>query len=340
METAILWHTGPLIDDDEVAQVHALAADAERTDGAAPLSEQPLLNLRTHSDDVVHLLTWRSGELAGYAQVDRRGDVASAELVVRPAHRRHGLGFHLLASAGDRAAAGSAGPDEGEEDGTSPAAGSAAASSATAGSATAGSGRPPLRVWAHGDLPAARALAARSGYVPVRELLVLERPLGGAAQHPLPVVPAGLRLRAFVPGQDDEAWVRANALAFASHPEQGRITVADLHDRVREDWFDPAGLLLLERDGSGELVGFVWTKIPVGQDDGAREGEIYVVGVVPDAQGEGLGGLLTGVGLAHLAGAGVTTAVLYVDGDNAPAVRTYERAGFTRREVHVQYAPE
>lgn len=336
METAILWHTGPLIDDDEVAQVHALAADAERADGVAPLSEQPLLNLRSHSDDVVHLLTWRSGELAGYAQVDRRGDVASAELVVRPAHRRHGLGFHLLASAGDRAAAGAS--DDG--DGT---AGEDVAVAPSSGAVVDAAARPPLRVWAHGDLPAARALAARSRYVPVRELLVLERPLGDAAGHPVPSVPAGLRLRAFVPGQDDDAWVRANASAFASHPEQGRLTVADLHDRMREDWFDPAGLHLLERtgsvDGADELVGFVWTKIPVGQEGAAREGEIYVVGVVPDAQGEGLGGLLTAVGLAHLAGAGVTTAVLYVDGDNTAAVRTYDRAGFTRREVHVQYAP-
>ncbi|WP_083259932.1 mycothiol synthase, partial [Cellulosimicrobium cellulans] len=199
--------------------------------------------------------------------------------------------------------------------------------------------RPPLRVWAHGDLPAARALAARSGYVPVRELLVLERPLGDAAEHPDPAVPAGLRLRTFVPGEDDDAWVRANALAFASHPEQGRLTVADLHDRMREDWFDPAGLHLLERETSGDLVGFVWTKIPVGQEGASREGEIYVVGVVPDAQGEGLGGLLTAVGLAHLARSGVTTAVLYVDGDNTAAVRTYDRAGFARREVHVQYAP-
>src|SRR5690606_33895451 len=43
VETAILWHTGPLIDDVEIAQVHDLAAAAEREDGVAPLSEQPLL---------------------------------------------------------------------------------------------------------------------------------------------------------------------------------------------------------------------------------------------------------------------------------------------------------
>lgn len=344
METAILWHTGPLIDDVEIAQVHDLAAAAEREDGVAPLSEQPLLNLREATDDVVHLLTWRGGELAGYAQVDKRGDAPSAELVVRPAHRRHGLGFHLLGSAADRAVeprpserAADAGtphehlPDGGPTDGT------------PAPTPSPGRDVPPLRVWAHGDLPAAQALAARAGYVVVRELLVLERPLGGPAEHLRPAVPAGLRLRAFVPGDDDAAWVRANALAFAHHPEQGRLTVDDLAARMREDWFDAAGLLLLERDpapggGAPELVGFVWTKIPAGQPDAVREGEIYVVGVVPSAQGEGLGRLLTAVGLAHLAERGARTAVLYVDGDNVPAVRTYERAGFVRRAVHVQYA--
>ncbi|WP_353707554.1 mycothiol synthase [Cellulosimicrobium sp. ES-005] len=334
METAILWHTGPLIDDVEITQVHELAAAAESADGVAPLSEQPLLNLREATDDVVHLLTWRAGELAGYAQVDKRGDAPSAELVVAPAHRRHGLGFHLLGSAADRAAEPRP-SDRGADHDGQPHPG------AETDGEPARAPRPPLRVWAHGDLPAARGLAARAGYAVVRELLVLERPLAGPQERP--AVPDGLRLRAFVPGDDDDAWVRANALAFAHHPEQGRLTVDDLRARMREDWFDAAGLLLLERDpapgdGAPELVGFVWTKIPTGQPDGAREGEIYVVGVVPTAQGEGLGRLLTAVGLAHLADRAATTAVLYVDGDNVPAVRTYERAGFTRRAVHVQYA--
>jgi len=47
---------------------------------------------------------------------------------------------------------------------------------------------------------------------------------------------------------------------------------------------------------------------------------------------------MTAVGLTHLARAGATRAVLYVEGDNAPALATYERAGFGRAAVHVQYA--
>ncbi|GAB6937040.1 mycothiol synthase [Isoptericola variabilis] len=295
--------------------VRALAAAAAAQDGVAPLSEQPLLRLGTDADWLTHVVARGEDDaVVGYLQVDRGGDDASAELVVHPHRRRQGVGSVLLRTA--------------ERDARLP-----------MFSGAPGQRGKPLRVWAHGDLPAARAFAAARGYEVARELLVLARPLGpDDAARDVPDLP-GLALRTFRPGADDEAWVRLNARAFADHPEQGRLTVEDLHDRQREPWFDAEGFFLVvpSDDVTAGPLGFLWTKVEPGQD-GSRDGEVYAVGVSPDAQGRGLGRALTAVGLRHLARVGCDRAVLYVDGDNAAALATYAGAGFERAAVDVQYA--
>lgn len=190
-----------------------------------------------------------------------------------------------------------------------------------------------LRVWAHGGKSAARHLAQVLGLSLFRELRQLRRPL-----QPLDIpdgaLPAGVTVRTFVPGQDDSAWLAVNSAAFAHHPEQGGLTQRDLDDRKAEPWFDPAGFFLAERDG--ELIGFHWTKVHAEE----RIGEVYVVGIRPDAQGGGLGRALTAIGLRHLAAAGLPTAMLYVDADNTAAVTVYERLGFTTHEVDLMYRTE
>jgi mycothiol synthase len=188
-------------------------------------------------------------------------------------------------------------------------------------------------VWAHGDLQAARALAASAGLEVVRELWLMGRDLprvGGGSR-----LPRGVVVREFVPGQDEDRWRHTNARAFADHPEQGRISRDDLADRMAQPWFDPAGLLLAERDGV--LLGSVWTKVHPADAVGGPVGEIYVVGVDPDAQGLGLGGALTERGLDHLTDRGLRRAILYTDADNEIAIRAYTRAGFVRMGVDVQF---
>jgi mycothiol synthase len=117
-----------------------------------------------------------------------------------------------------------------------------------------------------------------------------------------------------------------NHRAFAWHPEQGDVTVADLRAKQREPWFDADGFLLHERDG--RLAGFCWTKIH--RDTDPVLGEIFVIGIDPDFRGQGLGRPLTMAGLDWLARQGVTTAMLYVEADNAPARRLYDDLGFVR----------
>jgi mycothiol synthase len=190
-------------------------------------------------------------------------------------------------------------------------------------------------VWAHGNTPAARAMAKSRGFEPVRELRRMRRRLDAAL--PPPSYPAGVAVRAFVPGADDTAWVAVNAAAFAGHPEQGRLGVDDLRQRVEQPWFDPAGFFLADR--GGELLGYHWTKVhPTGAEDGGPVGEVYVLGVHPEAQGLGLGKALTLTGLRHLRDAGLGEVMLYVESDNLPAIAVYERLGFTVASVDVMYA--
>ena len=69
---------------------------------------------------------------------------------------------------------------------------------------------------------------------------------------------------------------------------------------MAEDWFDPAGFFVAV-DATTAVVGFHWTK-----QHADRLGEVYVLGVAPDAAGRGLGKALLLTGLRHLRDVGNT----------------------------------
>ncbi|MFD9910008.1 mycothiol synthase [Streptomyces sp. NPDC059063] len=289
---------------DQATAVLGLLAEAARTDGQQAVSEQGRLQLRGGArEGVRHLVLTVGDDLVGYAQLEDTDPVEApaAELVVHPAHRGHGHGRALGTAL------------------------------------LAESGR-RLRVWAHGGHAAARHLAQVLGLTLFRELRQMRRPLTDL-DLPDPVLPEGVRVRAFAPGEDDAAWLAVNAEAFAHHPEQGSLTQRDLDDRKAEPWFDPAGFFLAERTAEGggaELIGFHWTKVHAAEG----LGEVYVLGVRPGVQGAGLGKALTTIGLRHLAGSGLPTAMLYVDADNKAAVSVYERLGFVTHETDLMYRTE
>jgi mycothiol synthase len=296
----------------DIRDVLTLANAAGDTDGAFPLSEHVVLHVRQGGEaPAVHLLIRdQDGSLAGYAHVDTTDEVEgpSAELVVHPLRRRHGLGRALVGAALD--AAREADP------------------------------RGRLRLWAHGDHPSAGALALGMGFERSRVLWQMRRSL--YAPMPEPRMSAGISLRTFRPGVDDEAWVQVNNRAFADHPDQGRWTLADLRVRMSEPWFDPAGFLLAV-DPAGRILGFHWTKVHGGprEGEGGHQhdpiGEVYVLGVDPDAHGLGLGTSLTVAGLRYLRGRDLDQAMLYVDESNQAAVRLYSRLGFARWTTDVSY---
>lgn len=185
-----------------------------------------------------------------------------------------------------------------------------------------------LLVWSHGEHSGVAPVLDRRGFIRQRELFQLRRPLTDAIDVPPP--PDGVAVRPFVVGRDEDAWLAVNAAAFAHHPEQGSWTASDLRTREHEPWFDPDGFLLAWH--GDELLAFHWTKVHPNGD-----GEVYVIGVAPAAQGMGLGKILLLHGLDWLHRHGCTEVLLYVDGDNTAAVRLYERSGFVRHDLDVQW---
>lgn len=188
----------------------------------------------------------------------------------------------------------------------------------------------PLRIWAHGDRPGSTAFATHLGFAKVRELWRMRAPLDDV--EPIDP-PAGVTIRTFRPGADNAAWLAVNAAAFASHPEQGRWTEPDLRQRLAEPWFAAEGFFLAER--GDELLGFHWTKIH--RDDDPPVGEIYILGIHPDAHGMGLGKALASSGLRYLREQGLAEVTLFVESDNVAAIRLYERLGFTHTASDSMY---
>ncbi|SEF00791.1 mycothiol synthase [Arthrobacter alpinus] len=300
---------------DLLREIQTVIDAAEDTDGNPPFSEQTLVELKATAagpHSVLTLLTYApedasptaSEDLAGVAVVVLNGSEGVLEIAVHPTYRNEGVGAIL------------------------------------ADKLVEVRGLQGIKAWSHGDHEAAADLAASYGYRAIRELwrMRLVRQTPSSADTPDLRTDDGVTLRTFVPHQDEEAWLVANAAAFAHHPEQGAMTLADLQARMAEDWFDPAGFFLAV-DANDEILGFHWTKVHPARSGQAAIGEVYVVGVTPAAQGLGLGKVLTRQGIDHLQKAGLSAIMLYVDADNEAAVALYRKLGFTKWDSDVMYGP-
>jgi mycothiol synthase len=178
-----------------------------------------------------------------------------------------------------------------------------------------------LTIWVDDD-----AIGTTLGEVSVDHGMTLRRSLH-EMRVGLPLATrSSVHTRSFVPGADDAHWLSVNNRAFAAHGEQGGWTLDTLALRQQEPWFDPDGFLIHEV--GGQIAAFCWTKIHPA-DGNEPIGEIYVIAVDPEFHGRGLGKQLTLAGLDSIAARGISTATLFVDGDNVAAMSLYGSLGFT-----------
>jgi mycothiol synthase len=292
----------------DIAAVSELLDVAAKADGHAPLGEHQWLDLvQGGREGFAGLVAWEPGHdhPVGYAQLtrepDREGHARSwqLEFVVNPHHRvDDGIGRTLV----DNAIA-----------------------------IVRAEGGGHVHLWVSKPRPEHDRIAEAVGLKRGRELLQLRRTL--PVETEIASTGETLALRPFRPGHDEAAWLTVNNRAFEWHPEQGGWDMATLLDREQQAWFDPDGFLLHERDG--RLAGFCWTKVHADHDPPL--GEIYVIAVDPDFQGLGLGRSLCLAGLDSLARRGLADAMLYVDGENAPAIALYRDLGFDVNHVDRAY---
>jgi len=199
-----------------------------------------------------------------------------------------------------------------------------------------------LRAWAHGENPAAVRLLNAAGFVSVRVLLRMTLDaslLPGAVASARPL-PDGFAVRAFesTKQRDADEWVRVNAAAFASHPEQGKMTRADFDALTAEPWFDAQDLRLAFKGQGGDrdtLAAFSWVKTV--RDESGTETELYAIGVDPPFAGHGLGAAMLGETFRRMSDHEPNRISLYVDADNTQALSLYERAGFRVEQRSEQY---
>ncbi len=273
----------PAVDLPALDLLFDLAAEC---DGHRPIGEHKYLDLiHPDPDGIAGLVAEEDSQLVAYVAIGHMPEtnVCAMELALHPLHRDAATMEAMIAAGVERVRT-------------------------VCGAA--------VRIWAF--QPHLAAALERMGFAEERELRQLRRSLPADID---PRFDPAVKVEAFVPGRDEQDWLRVNNRAFDGHPENGTWTIDVLEDRMRQAWFSAEGFRMAWIDGS--LAGFCWTKQ---HDD--ELGEIYVIAVDPDFRGRGLGRALVLEGMRHLTDEGMSSVMLYVDAGNHAGVALYGQLGF------------
>lgn len=247
--------------------------------------------------DIVHD-TWvvvaPDGTLAAYGEVNNFG---AGKLVsdgyIHPGHRGKGIGTWLVRRMEERAR---------EMEGTAPATAQVELTNGVLMVDTA-----------------ARTLLEREGFSLCR--VFHEMRITMTEPPTIPALPAGVRLRAFVPGQDERAVFDTVEAAFTDHWNHPPLQFEEWIARKTREGIDPALWILAEvEDGS----------IPAVSLGSTREGHGFIntVGTLREWRGKGLAGALVRASFLAFWERGMRTVALGVDAQNPTgATRLYEAAG-------------
>jgi mycothiol synthase len=184
------------------------------------------------------------------------------------------------------------------------------------------------------DNDAARELSLKLGFNIARRFLELEMQLDEARTVDVDHVTAGCRhLRLGEEGILTELQNRSFVGTWGYHPG----TIEEIAYRLNLSDSCPEGVILVCLDG--RPIGYCWTTIAAKENTtaGPKVGRIYMIGVVPEHRGQGLGGLVLTAGLSYLKGRGIEAAELTVDSENREALALYKSVGFSTCSTTIWY---
>lgn len=179
------------------------------------------------------------------------------------------------------------------------------------------------------------ALLSEHGFAPARYFFTMRRSLETPIEPPQ--LPPGFTIRAFRLGPDDEEWIALGNIVFREHWNHHDTTGEDLQHELAAPHFRP-DLYRLAIAPHGTFAAYCQCEIMHEQNErlGRAEGFVLGLGTHPNFRKLGLGRALLLDGLQQLEAAGMKTALISVDAENASgALKLYESVGFQTFETWI-----